>query len=946
MSSDVVGREAELASIRDFLAGVSAGATALVLEGEAGMGKTTLWAAGVAEAEALGLRVLQSRPAESETALSFSGVGDLLDAVLDEALAPLPDPQRRALSRALVLEEDDGPTLDRRAVGVAVLGALRALAEATPVLVAIDDVQWLDAASSAALGYAARRLRAERIGVLTARRVPLESTLLAELSRSLASERYTSVQVGPVDLTALHHVVHDHLGVALPRPLLAEVHEASGGNPFYALEIVRMLQRTGISVETGQPLPVPESLQDLVHGRLLALPAESRDFLLGAAALSYPRVALVEAATEVHRRNGLSPALEARIVELDGDRIRFSHPLLAAGAYEMASPLRRAEVHARLAELVDDPEARGRHLAASSEQPDDIDAGALEDAARRARLRGAPRAGALLLDRARELTPAASPDDELRRAVDAAYLHFEAGDSPRAEAQLRAVIDRLPPGAKRARALVRLARVRSYEMQAEAAELFFEAIDEAEGDRETLAQAHEGVAACLFRLRERLGESIAHAETATTLGLELGDAALAAESLGTQLVAETLLGVATTPDTAARALASQGAAKELRVLAQPLFALAVHWWWTDEIERARSTLIELEQRSHELGDESSPPYVLVLLGRVECLLGELGSAGARARDGQQAAEQSGQETLFAYNLALEGLVEAHLGNAERAREAASDALARAPGTGGRPAELVAREALGHVELVLGAPDAAFSWLEPGVAFARREGLAEPAAIRLVADQIEALIELGRRDEAVELLDWYEGNARRLARASAIATCMRCRGLLAAQDGSLDDAIAAYADALTWYERVDVPIDRGRTLLALGVAERRMKHRSDARGTLEEALRVFERMGAALWAERARFELRRISGRAATPGTLTPAEERVTALVAEGKTNREVAAALFLSERTVEGHLSRVFAKLEVRSRTELARVVATRSEQGIESSNTGDSPVSGTRSAP
>ncbi len=218
MSSDVVGREAELASIRDFLAGVSAGATALVLEGEAGMGKTTLWAAGVAEAEALGLRVLQSRPAESETALSFSGVGDLLDAVLDEALAPLPDPQRRALSRALVLEEDDGPTLDRRAVGVAVLGALRSLAEATPVLVAIDDVQWLDAASSAALGYAARRLRAERIGVLTARRVPLESTLLAELSRSLPSERYTSVQVGPVDLTALHHVVHDHLGVALPRP--------------------------------------------------------------------------------------------------------------------------------------------------------------------------------------------------------------------------------------------------------------------------------------------------------------------------------------------------------------------------------------------------------------------------------------------------------------------------------------------------------------------------------------------------------------------------------------------------------------------------------------------------------------------------------------------------------------------------------------------------------
>jgi len=432
MPAAIVGRETELALVRDFVASFSDGASALVLEGEAGMGKTTLWTRGVAEAEAQGLRVLQSRPAESETALSFSGIGDLLDVVLDEGLAPLPDPQRRALARALVLEEGRCPAPNERAVGLAVLGVLRGLERAGPLVVAVDDVQWLDAASSAALSYAARRLDVERVGVLLARRAPLESTLLAELRRSLPPERVVVIDVAPFDVQALHHVVHGHLGAALPRPLLAEVHQASGGNPFYALEIVRTLQRTGISVEAGQPLPIPESLHDLVDGRLLALPAESRDFLLGAAALSHPRVAVVEAATEILRRDGLSPALEARVVELDGDRIRFTHPLLAAGAYEMASPLRRAEVHARLAELVDDPEARGRHLAASSDQPDDVVAGALEDAARRARLRGAPRAGALLLDRARELTPAASSDDELRRAVDAAYLHFEAGDSPRA----------------------------------------------------------------------------------------------------------------------------------------------------------------------------------------------------------------------------------------------------------------------------------------------------------------------------------------------------------------------------------------------------------------------------------------------------------------------------------------------------------------------------------
>ncbi len=302
------------------------------------MGKTTLWTAGIALAEDRGLRVLQARPAESETALSFSGVGDLLDRVLDEALEPLPDAQRRALSLALVLEEDQGPAPDPHAVGVAVLNALRALGEQQPVLVAVDDVQWLDPASAGALTYAARRLRAERVGVLLSRRTPLESSLLDELRRSLPPARFSDVGVGPLDVGALHHVVLDQLGVALPRPLVAEVHQASGGNPFYALEIVRTLQRTGISVEAGHPLPVPESLHELVHGRLLALPPESRDFLVAAAAHAHPTVAITEAASEVGRDVGLTPAVEARIVELDGDRIRFTHPLLAAGAYETADP--------------------------------------------------------------------------------------------------------------------------------------------------------------------------------------------------------------------------------------------------------------------------------------------------------------------------------------------------------------------------------------------------------------------------------------------------------------------------------------------------------------------------------------------------------------------------------------------------------------------------------
>jgi DNA-binding CsgD family transcriptional regulator len=260
--------------------------------------------------------------------------------------------------------------------------------------------------------------------------------------------------------------------------------------------------------------------------------------------------------------------------------------------------------------------------------------------------------------------------------------------------------------------------------------------------------------------------------------------------------------------------------------------------------------------------------------------------------------------------------------------------------------LIASGALGHLELSLGRPGQALEHLERAVEHVRREGVAEPSAMRFVVDQIEALVELDRSVEGRDLLDWYEENARRLGRASALASCARCRGLLAAGASRLDDAVGAFREALDWHDRADVPLDRGRTLLALGIAQRRSKRRRDARTTLEEALALFERIGAELWAERARGELRRISGRAPAHGALTPAEERVAALVAEGKTNREVAAALFLSERTVEGHLTRVFGKLGVRSRHELTNVLTRDQRREVESSNTGDAPVSTRPTAP
>ena len=933
----VVGRDAELASIRDFVSGIAAEASVLVLDGEAGTGKTTLWQAGVEVAEAAGLCVLSAQPAESETALSFSGLGDLLGGVLEEALAPLPAGQRTALSRALVLEEVDGPPPDAHAAGVALLNALRGLATAQDVLVAIDDVQWLDAASAAALAYAARRLRAEHVGLLLARRSGTEASLLEELRRTAGS---TVLEVGPLEPGALHQVVQGHLGIALPRPLLAEVHQAAGGNPFYALEIVRTLSRSGVSVSAGRPLPVPDSLHGLVHGRLLELPESTREFLAAAAAHAHPTIAVTEEACGVGRQVGLTPAVDARIVETDGQRIRFTHPLLAAGALETADPTRRAAIHARLAELLDDPEARAWQLAASVDAPDDGVAAVIEEAANHARQRGAPRPAALLLDCAEQLTPPVSRDDAVRRAVEAAYLHFEAGDSRRAEAKLQEVIAPLQPGSLRARALAVLARIRLYERPDEARELFARVIDEAGDDRHTLGVAHEGAAACSIWMFERFDDAVRHTDIALALADELGDEGLAADTILTKLSAETLLGRHTAAATKDRALALQHSAKNLRVMDQPLISLAECWTWTDSFDLSRSALVDLMQLAHDHGDENARPWLLFLLGEVERVVGNLGTALELAREGRDAAEQSGQPLFDWLNLALESHVLAQLGRTEQAQQAAERAMD--VGTD-RFVSLVGTAALAHLELTLGAPQRAVEQLAPRVEFVQAQGIVEPGAIRFVVDYVEALIELGRTDDAVALLGWYEGNARRLERASALANCARCRGLLAAQAGEVEAALGAFEEALAWHGNVDVPLDRGRTLLALGAAQRRLKRRREARTTLEEALAVFEGVGAALWAERARAELKRISGRASKPGALTPAEERVASLVVAGRTNREVAAALFLSDRTVEGHLAHIFGKLGIRHRTELAGALQIR---GIDLSNTGDGPVSAEPSAP
>lgn len=907
MTHAIVGRHGELAAIEGFLAGETWPRT-LLLAAEAGMGKTTLWRAGTERAAEHGHTVLAARPLETEAKLAYAGVGDLLGS-LHATFEGLPPPQAQALRAALLLEEPVDGSVDERAVALGFLGVLRALAEARPVLVGVDDVQWLDRASARALVFAARRLQ-ERIGFLLALRTEAHGALSFVPEQVFPASQ--ALELGPLGLEDVHAVVRQRLGLSLTRPALRSVHETSGGNPFFALELARARAEGGASL--------PPTLRELVGARIAALPAGTRRALAAAAALADPTVALVGAAIGRDAGGALAPALEREIVGVTAGRIRFAHPLLAAAAYESAGAHVR-RLHATLAGLVSAPEERARHLALGAPGPDADVASALEDAARLAVARGAPVAAAELFEEARALTPAGDPA-ALRRAVAAARHHFEAGDARRARALLDEALPRLT-GVERAEALIALAHVRSYDDDIRAAvELLEEAIAAAGAEPRVAGAAHELLAGILFRLRERFAEAVEHARAAAAIAGETGDARLLASALGSQLVSEATLGRPEARETLAAAVALGDAGEATRALGGATFSVAVARMWWEELDEAVAGFGAVRSRADALGDESSIPYADVLLAQAECLRGNLVAAAAYADEATARAEQAGQETLAAYGLALRALTAAYAGNEAVARSEARRALERAGSTAGRPAEQFATAALGLLELSLGRDAEAVEVLAPLVAYARVHEMREPGLTRFVPDLVEALVGLGELQEAENHLAWYAGNAERLGRRSALGSAARCHGFVVAARGDTETASACFDRAVAHHGAAPIPFDRGRSLLALGVARRRAKERRSAREALVEARDLFRALGARLWEERAAAELARIGGRAPSGSELTPVERRVAELVAAGRSNKEVASALYLSPRTVEGHLSRVYGKLGVRSRVELARKLA------------------------
>ena len=671
----VVGRDRELGEIRSFLETTGGASRVLLLVGEAGIGKTTLWREATLAASHFGCRVFEARPSAAEARFAFSGLGDLLAGSLDSISAALPAPQIAALEIALSRRDAGARPADPRVLFAGVLGALRALASETEVIVAIDDVQWLDRESAAALAYAFRRLGEERVRMVVSLR--LDPVLPpSELVEAVVPAFATRVHVGPLSLGALHRVILFHLDRALPRPALLRVHQLSRGNPFYALELARSLPD-----DPGPGFVLPSTLERLTRVRLRRLAAPVRRLLEPAALLANPTATLLETLGDDPDVAGahLDDGVAAGVIVIEADRVRFTHPLLAETLAAMIGPRRRRWLHRQLAELVSAPEERARHLALGSDEPDAEVARALDEAARQSRARGAPDAAAELAELARKLTPPEEVSALRRRGLEAAQYHFDAGDATRATSVLREVIASSPPGPDRGELLYRLSSMSWMNLIHGVKNPALAALGEAGENVELRSGIHQVLAWVAFYLGD-LAEASDHAHRSMDYASHVTGSATRADALATLGIVEFLQG-RPSEHLLSEAVELQdvtmetGSWTEGSVYTTPRSMLGLKLTWSGRLDEARRVL------EHELAEyDKHAMYTvsheaLCYLSEAESRSGLWKLAARHGADAMETVVESGQTTSQSHVvLFTQSLAAAHLGHIDDARRWATDAV--------------------------------------------------------------------------------------------------------------------------------------------------------------------------------------------------------------------------------------------------------------------------------
>ena len=677
----------------------------------------------------------------------------------------------------------------------------------------------------------------------------------------------------------------------------------------YALEIARLLDR-GEGSRDAAGLPVPDSLRALMARRIGALPRKTREALLRTSALGRPDLRLVDA-------GALAPAEEAGLVRIRGDdRVEFVHPLYASAVYSSASLERRRAAHRALAEAVADPEERARHLALASDGPDERVAREVEEAARHARMRGAPDSAAELTELALELVPAGSTTrDELR--LDLAEHLYLASDFERSGEVLEALNDELGEGDLRARVLLRLAEIDYWRKGESAAVALAEEAVRGASDPLVRARAHAAVAMYAGTVDLPKAAAAARASLDVLETMPAAEPELRATALGARVRADLFLGEGFDAEAAgrARALEETGASPPV-VDTRMVFKLGQWLRYVDDLDGARACLAAAEQAARDEGDESSLANILLNRVVAETWAGAWDDAARLTQEMSDAFEQLGvgREGIDPWR----AFVDAHRGRLDAVRETVGDSPPSEP-----IIAMIRSRCLGLAELANGETEAANVHLSEAIETLERVDFREPAIWRVDGDAIEAALGVGELERAERLVVSFETKAARSRIPWSLAVSARCRGLLEAAAGDLEAAARSLERALAEHESSPVPFERARTLLAQGQVRRRLKQKRTARESLDAAAAAFRALGAEAWVERTAAELRRVAVRQA-PRDLSETELRIARLAADGLTNQEIANEVFLTRKTVEANLARAYRKLAIRSRAQLSRALDAR----------------------
>jgi DNA-binding CsgD family transcriptional regulator len=901
-ASRILGRERELAAVRAFAAtGSSAGA--LVLSGDPGIGKTTLWEAGIEAAREEGAQVLIARASSAEAQLSFAGLIDLLDGVDLGELVDVPAPQLAALNVTLMREGSTGTVAEPHAIGLGLLNALRSLAASWRLLIAVDDLQWLDSPSADALTFAARRLAGEDVCFLLARRPGTPSAL----ERALGRGGIDHLDVGPLSFGATRRLLFERLGLSLSRQLLRQIVDATLGNPLFVLELGRVLAERGVP-QIGASLPVPDTVEDLLGARVAELPEQNRRLLLAVALCADLRIdelaALVGAPV-------VEDAIEDGVVLVDSERVRSSHPLLAAAARKRSRSRERRELHLALANVVADKELRALHLALASEHPDDELAATLAIAAAAASARGARSESIVLANHALSLTPPASAARGERLLALAWYLDL-AGEMQRLRELLEPELPLLPAGGTRARVWLLLSQQSGSKNLGELEHHVELALAECHGDpglrAYVLAKEAANAAAGLVEGMATAGDWAQQAYD-TPADRDTERLALCALAWVRALTGHPIDELCAQSAAESDASSYLAAAPE-RVAAQRLV-------WRGEVSAARAMLERLLRLADERGEGESYALHRLHLCELELRTGEWDGAERLLEEWAESDETGLYRPMYERCRAL---LAAGRGAGDAAETWAVEALRRADETASGWDRLEALRARGIAALLTHQPEQARDSLQAVWEHTEREGVTEPGVFPVAPELVAALAELGELGIACGVTGRLKELAEQQQHPWALVTARRCGALVALTAGNdTDGAGAELAQAAADYRRLGLPFEAARSLLDLGRALRRTRKWGAARRSLQDAIAAFEQLGSAGWAEQAQSELSRVAARRpAQSGKLTAAERRVAELAASGLSNKEIAQALYVTVYTVEAHLSHVYAKLGVRSRTALA----------------------------